>query len=139
MPPYKQLPHTSDIRLSISAQTKEALFLSALQGMSELLQKGFCDQQNGSQPEADRIEITATDTTGLLVDFLSEVLTRCHIRKVIYCGIVFLELSDTNLKATISGKKADHFEEDIKAVTYHEADVRINENNQYETIIIFDI
>jgi SHS2 domain-containing protein len=41
--------------------------------------------------------------------------------------------------ATIKGNRVSYFDEDIKAVTYHEAAVKQNNEGQLETVIIFDI
>ena len=56
-----------------------------------------------------------------------------------FCAVDFLEFTETTLRAIIHGAKTEDFEEDVKAVTYHEVEVKKNEAGNYETLIIFDI
>ena len=139
MTAFQILPHTADIRLSVTGGTQEELFSSALKGMSYIQKKDFCKQQDELLFAREKIQAKASDKTGLLIDFLSEVLTLSHINKVVYCEVSFHKLSDTELTATVKGNKVNYFDEDIKAVTYHEAEIKQNKKNQLETVIIFDI
>ena len=136
---FKLLPHTADIRLLALGDDAEELFRSALDGMNYLLKKEACKQQNGSFIYAEEVRIKATDMTSLLIDFLSEVLTLSQINKVIYCAVSFHNLSGNELSATVRGNAVNVFEEDIKAVTYHEAEILPGKKKNLETIIIFDI
>jgi SHS2 domain-containing protein len=43
------------------------------------------------------------------------------------------------LEATVYGRKVSGFKEDVKAVTYHEADITENEEGCLETVVVFDI
>ena len=137
---YELIPHTADIRLKVSGATKEELFTAALQGMASIIKK---DMQANKITETNEIKkeikIKLPDLTSLLIDFLSEVLTACHTQKTVFCSVAFLKLNENELHAIIKGAKVDAFDEDIKAVTYHEADVRKNASGDLETVIVFDI
>ena len=85
-----------------------------------------------------RIAVQSPDRTSLLVDFLSEVLTQSHLAREMYDDVEFEELSETYCVATIRGYSPAQFEQDVKAVTYHEADVRY-ENGMWSTTLVFDI
>lgn len=139
MEAFQVLPHTADIRLFVTGDGLEEIFSSALRGMGFLQKKDFCKQQEGLLFVKEKIQIKATDKTSLLIDFLSEVLTLSHINKVVYCEASFHKLSETTLSATVKGNKVNYFDEDIKAVTYHEAEIKRNESGELETTIIFDI
>lgn len=139
MPAFKILPHTADVRLQVTGLTLEELFRSALKGMAHLQKKDFCEEEKTGFSLEENIKVRSTDQTSLLIDFLSEVLTSSHINKVIYCQVNFDKLSATELSATIKGDRVDYFEDDIKAVTYHEAEIIENEDLQLETVVIFDI
>lgn len=138
MSPYAILPHQADIRLSASGDSLEELFRAALDGMNEILKPGFC---NASHAESvhDEIELSASDQTSLLIDFLSEILTRSQARRAVFCGVRFLELREKSLRAELSGSSVDGFSEDIKAVTYYGAEVQRDEQGWYRTIIVLDI
>jgi len=85
------------------------------------------------------VTVYASDRTALLVDFLNEALSLAQIHKEVYLSVAFSTFSEIALEATLKGAKVDEFNEDIKAVTYHEADVRQNEKGEWETTLIFDI
>jgi SHS2 domain-containing protein len=142
---YQFISHVADVRLKIEGDSLEELLTAALEGMGNLIKKEFC-QNNSTQPDAEqenllkeKIEISSADTTTLLIDFLSEVLTHTQVNKAVYCKIRFENLTNNFLSATILGKSVENFDEDIKAVTYHEAEIKKNENGNFETIIVFDI
>ena len=106
--------------------------------MSNILKDGFCNQKVKFDYQCI-VEITALDSTCLLIDFLSEVLSVSYTQKAIFCEVVFLDFTPHHTIAEIRGKKTQGFDEEIKAVTYHEADVRKNKRDQWATLIIFDI
>ena len=47
-----------------------------------------------------------------------------------FTRIDFLKINEISAEAKIHGKKVPEFKEDIKAVTYHEADVKKSENGK---------
>ena len=86
-----------------------------------------------------KINLSATDTTSLLIDFLSEALTYSQEERAVFTKVLFSDLDEKNIAAEIYGQTVDDFGEDIKAVTYHEANVVKNNRGNWETVIIFDI
>ena len=134
----KYLPHTADIRMSIEAVSLPSLFSLSLKGMAEILKDNGCEQHISSTLK-ETISLEATDTTCLLIDFLSEALSLSYIHKSIFCHANIVELSENHIQAVISGFEIDTYDEEIKAVTYHEAAVIKNEVGNWHTIIVFDI
>jgi len=130
-------PHIADIRMNVAADTVEEIFKGAIAGMSELMKKKFCNQKHSREIKNEMI-IHSADITSLLIDFLNEVLSLSHINKAIYCTADIIKLTGTDLSATLKGYYANNWDEDIKAVTYHEAELR-KINNKWNTQIIFDI
>jgi len=126
--------HTADVRLRVEASSLEELFREAMLGMFEILS---CSAGVPPALKNIRIEIHSADRTSLLVDFLNEVLSRAHIQKECFEEVKFERLTETELTATLMGRPAQ-FEQDVKAVTYHEAEVR-NENGLWSTMLVFDI
>ena len=139
MKSFQLLPHTADTRLSVTGKTMEELFQFALEGMAYIQKRRFCDQQHGLYFAEDIVQVKSGDITTLLIDFLSEVLTLSNINKTVYCSMLFHKFSNNELKATIKGNRVNYFDEEIKAVTYHEAEVKKNQRDQFETTIVFDI
>jgi SHS2 domain-containing protein len=97
----------------------------------------------GGEPAADAvidsIALHSVDRTALLVDFLNEALLRCHLRRHRYTAAEFASLTETSLAATLTAAPVAAFHEDVKAVTYHEADVRRDANGSWRTVLVLDI
>lgn len=130
--------HTADVRLLLEGSTLEELFEAGLSGMNHIMKKNMCDEKTGYEFVYE-MKINSPDTTSLLIDFLSEVLTLSHINKAVYCRAVFSMLSEKSLECNVFGKAVEEFDEDVKAVSYHEAEVKNNETGNFITNIIFDI
>ncbi|MFH1426759.1 MAG: archease [Candidatus Kerfeldbacteria bacterium] len=143
MKKFEFIGHTADIRMKVAGATQEELFASAFEGLSELLSKSFCKDSSAERKDAEAVEvgiaIDSPDMTALLVDFLSEVLLNSHEQKAVFCTVDFSSITETALTATLKGSSIDGFDDDVKAVTYHEADIVKNADGEYETIIVFDI
>jgi SHS2 domain-containing protein len=133
---YALIDHTADIRLYVEASTIQELFQGALEGMSQIIAPHTCKQQYTNHTP---VAITSSDTTTLLIDFLSEVLTQTAITKMIFCSVKITRLTPTAITGTLHGHSVAGGQKDIKAVTYHEAEVKKNENNNYDTTIVFDM
>ncbi len=134
----KYLSHTADIRMLIEAKTLQELFALGVKGMGNILKESFCNDSNKIDVK-NMIELKASDHTNLLIDFLSDALSSSYIETAIYCTIEIIEFSNYKIRAQLSGTRIDQFDEEIKAVTYHEANVKKNDKDLWETYIIFDI
>lgn len=136
--PFEILEHTADLRLYASGKIKEELFSNMLLGMSEIIKHREPGKEE-DLPKREKISIDSADLNALLVDFLSEVLYLSNIHKTVYRKINFESFSDTNLAGEIFGRKVEGFDEDIKAVTYHQLEIKQGEDGYWEGTVIFDI
>jgi SHS2 domain-containing protein len=136
MQKYTFVGHTADTRLHIEASTLTELFQVALSAMAELIHSKSLNEKPTTCHE---ITISSPDTTSLLIDFLAEVLALSHMKITVFTKVEFQSLTPTTLTAKIYGVPVDHFEKDVKAVTYHEAEVKTTKSGTFETSIIFDI
>jgi SHS2 domain-containing protein len=140
--PYKFLEHTADIRMEVEAQSLKEVFESAFLGVMYYL-GGENPKLNGQVKRL--INISAVDRTNLLIDFLNEVLASAQIHKEIYTEVKFNFFPGENdtgelfLEAEILGGEAESFLKDIKAITYHEANLVKDEKRGWSIIIVFDI
>ena len=134
---YQFLPHTADIRMRIEGDTLPLLFSAGIRGMSQILKEDQCHKNHFEVQKV--ITVNSSDVTCLLIDFLSDVLTYCYTEKAVFCEVNFLEFSHQFLAAEVSGRTVDGFDEEIKAVTYHEAAVSQNKRGKWESIVVFDI
>lgn len=133
---YKVIEHISDLQMKIEADTLQDLFVEAMQGMMAMVKLKI----EFAAPKIKReISLKSPDRTALLIDFLNEVLALSQSNKEVYDDISFKKFDETSLEAEIRGFKVLEFDEDIKAVTYHEADVRENSKGVWKTNLVFDI
>lgn len=140
--PFQILEHTADFRMKVEGKTLQELFTSAFEGMVETMkapQKPSPTETSTQKTFEHRLELKAPDVTALLIDFLNEILTLAHVNKEIYSAIGWKTLTETSLQATIQGAKVDSFDKDIKAATFHQADVKQNSKGMWETLLVFDI
>lgn len=144
---HKLLPHTADTCLYVEASTLAELFETAMEGMGNIIKSSqpkagppLAEKLKAQSPDIIKeIKIESQDATSLLIDFLSEVLTLSQEEKAVFRKADIKRLTDTGIEAEIFGEKVNEFDEDIKAVTYHEAEVRKNEKGNWEVTIVFDI
>ena len=106
--------------------------------MGNILKENFCESSHKIDTEV-MIELKATDNTSLLIDFLSDALSQSYINNVVFWDIEIIELMEYKIRAKLSGTQVEIYDEDIKAVTYHEAHVTKNDKGYWGTSIIFDI
>jgi len=131
---YEILEHKADLKIRVFGKTKKELFLNAVLAMGESL------KPNGKSSIVDRkIKVKSGNLETLLVDFLSEVLYLVQVNKEIYINVEFNKFSDNEIETELSGQKVERFGEDIKAVTYHNLDVRQKEDDNWEATILFDV
>jgi SHS2 domain-containing protein len=137
---YKILPHTADLRLKIFGKTEEELFSNALLGLAAVIKKD-AEKLAKRKPAGgyEKIVIEGHNREELLISFLNEVLVQANINKKIYIWVKFLKLSPYILEAHIFGTSVDHFDEDVKAVTYHDVKITQNKRGIFEVTITLDI
>ncbi|PYQ25746.1 MAG: hypothetical protein DMF56_26540 [Acidobacteria bacterium] len=131
---FEIIDHIADVRLRVRASSLQELFADAMRGMFAVMH---------AQPGETRVEHSvvvheAADTTSLLVDFLNEVLHRAHVAHEMFDAAHFTRLDATSCEATLSGFASATFDEDVKAVTYHEAEVH-KTGDEWTTMLVFDI
>ena len=132
---FEVIQHTADVRLRIHGDSVEELFREAVRGLTACLQP-----QATQSSEVERtLRVESVDRTTLLVDFLNEVLWFADVHSEIFHDVKFAELTELSLTAELRGSRAESFGSDIKAVTYHEAEVTRNERGAWETMLVLDI
>lgn len=135
---FEFVSHTADVRMKILGGTLEDLFRAGVLGLAEFLKQGFCGNKSEKR-EKVFLSVSSPDKTALLIDFLSEILTTSHTRRAVFYGVEFEELTETKIEAIIFGAGVEKFNDDVKAITYHEADVKKNKKGEWETVVVFDI
>lgn len=134
---YEELSHTSEIGLSLQADSAVDLFICTAQAMFHLIHPIPVDVLETS--EWRQITISANDQESLLVDWLSELLYLYETTGLIFHRYNMVTWEPTFIEATVTGDKpgqppAMH----IKAVTYHQLDVAQTADD-WQARIFFDI
>jgi SHS2 domain-containing protein len=137
MDSFEILPHTADIRLKVKADTMEGLFRAGLNGMNAII-KPDLDKSQLLMNFRDSINVDSSDINTLLIDFLSAVLTLSHANKAVLHSVKFKRFEGSSLESEVEGDTVDGFDEDIKAVTYTEAEIKKNDG-EFEVTIVFDV
>lgn len=136
---YELLEHPAELRLRIYGKTLEELFINAAEAMADVLIKK--EKRKEEREKKEKIQIQSIDINSLLVDFLSEILAKSQINKAVYLvSNIKCQVSgkQTNLKAELIGYPIDHFNEDIKAVTYQDLNIQ-KIDGIWQTILVFDV
>ncbi|HEY0788406.1 MAG TPA: archease [Thermoanaerobaculia bacterium] len=133
---FEFLSHTADIRMRVAAPDLPDLFRDALRGLMTLLQP----EGESDEPVRHPVAVESADATALLVDFLNEALARALTDREVYDDLVVFELDPTRavLRGELGGHRISAFGDDVKAVTYHEANLT-RAGDGWETVVVFDI
>ena len=132
---YEILSHPADLKIRVFGRTKQELFLNALAAMAESMRP---EVKEGAEIKR-KIIVRSVDLPALLVDFLSEILYLSQVNKEVYDEAKFKKFSDKKIEAEVFGKKAERFNEDIKAITYHNLNIYQKKDESWEATILFDI
>jgi SHS2 domain-containing protein len=139
---YQQIDHTADIALYVNGEDLEDLFKTASDGWRHLV-VGKSDVT----PEDEKVmKLSAETLEELLVECLSELnylfmskqwLFRRYDKLQIYDESPNFELIGVLRGESLKNNQCQ-IETEIKAVTFHQLQVRKTEKG-YETMIVFDI
>jgi len=130
---FEEIAHTADWAMHVWADNLEGLFAEAARGMYAL---SGANQAEG--PKVKRtFETQAQDAESLLVAFLSELVYALEQEGVIFDEFD-VQVEGTKLKVEMSGAPILSLTKAIKAVTYHNLQVRPTARG-YEVEIVFDV
>lgn len=130
---FRELSHTADWQLEVWAPDLAELFTLAAQGMYSL-----ANIETVSEPEVNReLELKTEDLETLLVSFLSELLYFVEDERLAFDRIN-LFLNGIHLRAELSGGEIRRQDKEIKAVTYHNLEIK-KKDQIYQVQIVFDV
>lgn len=132
--PYKLHEHTADIRLEAAGESLAGLFGETMKAMNAVSCPGF-----SSEMVERRVEVSSPDILSLLVDFLNEIVFLGQVHHEAYEELQTVAVTETHFKGVIKGRKIISMEEEIKAVTLHEASVRQTEKGTWLANLVLDI
>lgn len=127
----------AEVKLRLTGETLEDLFLEALEGLAYLLYEQY--QAAAIIQITIPIKVSSLDINSLLVDFLSEVLYQSEIHQAVFFKARLKRFTNSKIEADLLGQQTHQFNRNIKAVTYHGVRILRNEDSLWQTEIIFDI
>ena len=134
---FSEIAHTADYALRIRGRDFIALFQNAAHGLYSLIGPSE-EKLKREQCVEKQITLVAQDTEELLVEWLSELAYWVENEFYIGTDIRFSQIDESRLEATIGGWKADRVERLIKAVTWHNLEIR-QTGDGLEATVIFDV
>lgn len=131
---FEEVEHTADRALRIYGRDLAELFANAALGMNSLMQPAA-----GGRPSiAKEIELEAIDAESLLVAWLSELSFWAETESLLFTRFEFLRIAPTRLSAKVRGERAGALEKHVKAVTFHNLEIR-SEESGFTTTVVFDV
>jgi SHS2 domain-containing protein len=134
---YKQLEHTTDLKLRIFGVDLDELFTNAGLSIFDVIDLRKRKPRKNLGPSR-LIKITSLDQESLLVDWLSELLYLHDTHNENYFDINITKLTETELEAEVKGIASKNDKFDVKGVTYHELEIGKTAKG-YEAVVLFDI
>jgi SHS2 domain-containing protein len=137
MKPYEFFEHTADIGVRVHGRTLEELFINAAAAFYEA-QGRFTLSSRATR----RVEVEAPSTDELLVRWLAELLYLLSAEGACFDRFKIEFTGGGRLSAEIEGGPVDfsrsEVHEEIKAVTYHQLEVK-QTGEGWTATVIFDV
>ena len=138
MPRYTTFNHTADLGIEISGKDEKELFSNAAFAVFDIT----TDLHDVNAIEVHRFAVEGSDREDLLVNYLREVLYMFSGQGLLLKDFSILEINDRHLVAEVRGEPFDSarhsIKTEIKAVTYHEVEIRETEKG-LKARLIFDV
>lgn len=135
---FEAIGHTADAGIKAYGETKEEMFKNAARAMFNML----ADLKEVKMRSSLDLEVTANNVEELLVAWLRELLYQSASKGVVFKEFSFEHFDDRRIRALCYGEKIDlkkgRFKVEIKAVTYHELEVK-QEGSLWVGKVIFDM
>jgi SHS2 domain-containing protein len=130
---FEELPHTADWAVRVWAGSLPELFEEAALAMNALsgVKQAPCPRRRRT------LKAEASDMESLLVAFLSDLVYFAEHEKLAF-DIFKVDIQNNKLKVTMSGSPIQSMSKSIKAVTYHNLQIRKTEHG-FQTEIVLDV
>jgi SHS2 domain-containing protein len=132
---YQFEPHTGEVQIRIEGSSLPELFEEAGYALAELM---LGEELPETPPDAEQefVMLEAADTEALLVDWLSELISRADVNKRVYTHLVVDELSERTLRARIRGYTPTVLKTAVKAATFHGLEILEHEDRFTATVVL---
>jgi SHS2 domain-containing protein len=132
---FEEVEHTADRALRIWGRDLAELLVNAALGMNSLMLAADAD----SEPAvATHISLEAIDAENLLVAWLSELAFYAETESLVFTHFEFSRISPIGLSAVARGNRVGVLERHVKAVTFHNLEIR-SASDGLSTTVVFDV
>jgi len=131
--PYERIEHTADLAIRETGEDLPDLFANAAAALFDLMA-----EPPAAVDRRHEVVVESIDLEGLLVDWLNKLIFMHEVNGETYTRFEITALSETELRATISGGATTRKLKTIKAATFHELIVAETEVGA-QAQIIFDV
>jgi SHS2 domain-containing protein len=135
---YREIEHTADLGIEVTAAELPALFASAGEALYALI----ADPASIEIRHTISLSATGEASEELLHLWLCELLALFNVQGFIGKRCAITQLTDGKVEGQVSGEKLDlkchAFHTEIKGVTYHEFKVW-QEDGRWHARVIFDV
>jgi SHS2 domain-containing protein len=129
---FEEIEHTADWSYRVWGANLPELFLQAAAGLYRL-----AGIRLACEPQITReIELKAIDPESLLIAWLNELLYLHESERLGFDQLEIVHLDETTLHARITGAPTEEWVKDIKAVTYHNLNIRETPSGLEVTLVL---
>jgi len=136
---YELIDHTADIGIKLKARDLSSLFVNSAAAMFDVI----APKKKTRKPFQGKnfiIHLEEDSLDELFMAWLRELLSLADCEDVIFTEFIITQLTETELKANVTGSQRSHFHviREIKAVTYH--DLKVGQTGgMFKAEVIFDV
>lgn len=131
---HRELEHTADWALEVWAPDLPTLLEEAARGMYDLL---GLEVDPAARRQQRQLELAPPDREAALVELLGELLYLLETERIAFEPLT-LDVRGGSLTAELVGAHVLDQTKEIKAVTYHQLEVRDTANG-VEATVVFDV
>ncbi|MCJ7512718.1 MAG: archease [Anaerolineales bacterium] len=132
--PYREIDHTADVALRVHGHDLAELLVNAANGMVELAGIETQAGPRGLHP----LNLCAPDAETLLVTWLEEILSQAETEHTLLEDYTIRVTNSTVLEGEAWTAPIRHIGKEIKAVTFHDLEIRPG-GSGLEATIVFDV
>ncbi len=133
---FHEVDHTADVEIEVWGKNKASLFKKAAQGMYHLSQ--IREKEQVEETVSHSFLLSEHDLESLLVAFLSELLFYLETEQLMFNRFALDFEDDDSLQAQLEGLQIAGLGRDIKAVTFHNLNIKQQETG-FVVNVVFDV
>jgi SHS2 domain-containing protein len=129
---FKQVEHTADWAFQARGRDLQELFVNAARALHSL----EYTSPKGNGDVSREVQIEGVDRESLLVNWLNELLYLEQMNVEVYDRFEIQEFHEWLVRACLHGRRQDKRQTRIKAVTFHNLEVRQGSRGWEATVVV---